>query len=302
MSSPRDVAAGFSITGLLDQSSKTRERYPVVEIEVSAIADHPANVAYSMDDDGIRKLAASIAENGLTDIPLVRKMADGSWQMISGHRRKAAFKMLSEDDPAYAKMPCRVIEDISDEQAVTLLHTANYFVRALTITERAAATSALGMEVKLLREKDESLAGVRTEDIKARIIESQTGRKVSGKTIQREERLARRIAENLTPEWAKEADNGNLTAKAIDALCGMTKPDQSSLYERRGRGLATKKLLSDFVVECAGNDRIADPRLAKARQQIVSFLEEPRRNLSDHDLRTLREIADMTARFAKRRY
>lgn len=277
MSSPRDVAAGFSITGLLDQSSKTRERYPVVEIEVSAIADHPANVAYSMDDDGIRKLAASIAENGLTDIPLVRKMADGSWQMISGHRRKAAFRMLSEDDPAYAKMPCRVIEDISDEQAVTLLHTANYFVRALTITERAAATSALGMEVKLLREKDESLAGVRTEDIKARIIESQTGRKVSGKTIQREERLARKIAENLIPEWAKEADSGNLTAKAIDALCGMTKPDQSSLYERRGRSLATKKLLSDFVVECAGSDRIADPRLAKARQQIVSFFEEPRR-------------------------
>ena len=49
MSSPREVAAGFSITGLLDQSSKTRERYPVVEIDVRTIADHPANVTYSMD-------------------------------------------------------------------------------------------------------------------------------------------------------------------------------------------------------------------------------------------------------------
>ena len=77
MSSPREVAAGFSITGLLDQSSKTRERYPVVEIDVRTIADHPANVTYSMDRESIRKLALSIAENGLTDIPLVRKMGDG---------------------------------------------------------------------------------------------------------------------------------------------------------------------------------------------------------------------------------
>ena len=105
MSSPRDVAAGFSITGLLDQSSKTRERYPVVEIDVRTIADHPANVTYSMDRESIRKLALSIAENGLTDIPLVRKMGDGSWQMISGHRRKAAYKLLSREDPSYEKMP-----------------------------------------------------------------------------------------------------------------------------------------------------------------------------------------------------
>ena len=103
MSSTRDVAAGFSITGLLDQSSKIRDRYPVVEIEVSAIADHPANVAYSMDDDGIRKLAAPIAKNGLTDIPLVRKMADGSWQMISEHWRKAAFRSA----PARTASPTR---------------------------------------------------------------------------------------------------------------------------------------------------------------------------------------------------
>lgn len=37
MSSPSDIASGFSISGLLDESSKTRERYPVVEIDVSSI-------------------------------------------------------------------------------------------------------------------------------------------------------------------------------------------------------------------------------------------------------------------------
>ena len=43
--------------------------------------------------------------------------------MISGHRRKAAYALLAKDDPAYERMPCRVIEGIDDEVAV-LANTA----------------------------------------------------------------------------------------------------------------------------------------------------------------------------------
>lgn len=56
--SAAEVAAGFSITGLLDGAARTRERSPVAEIPVADIADHPANVAYSMDEYSIRRLAA----------------------------------------------------------------------------------------------------------------------------------------------------------------------------------------------------------------------------------------------------
>lgn len=223
MSSPSQVAAGFTITGLLDGASRTRGRYPVSEIAVADIADHPANAAYSMDPAGIAELAESIRADGLTDLPLVRKVGDGSWQMVSGHRRKAAYALLAEDDPAYERMPCRVIEGIDDERAVTLLHAANYFTRALTVTERAAATEALRGDAVRLRSEDPSLSGMRVDDVKAAIIERQTGRKVSGKTIAREERLARRIAEDLSPEWAAEADRGNLSAEAVRSLADMPK-------------------------------------------------------------------------------
>ena len=173
MSSPSQVAAGFTITGLLDGASRTRGRYPVSEIAVADIADHPANAAYSMDPTGIAELAESIREDGLTDLPLVRKVGDGSWQMVSGHRRKAAYALLAKDDPAYEKMPCRVIEGIDDERAVTLLHAANYFTRALTVTERAAATEALRGDAVRLRSEDPSLSGMRVDDVKAAIIERQ---------------------------------------------------------------------------------------------------------------------------------
>ena len=67
-----------------------------------------------MDEAGIAQLARSIREEGLTDLPLVRKLDDGGWQMVSGHRRKAAYALLANDDPAYSRIPCRVIRGITD--------------------------------------------------------------------------------------------------------------------------------------------------------------------------------------------
>ena len=68
---------------------------------------------------------------------------------------------------------------------------------------------------------DEPQSVDNTKQAKAAIIERQTGRKVSGKTIAREERLARRIAEDLSPEWAAEVDSGKLIEHAIEAVDGM---------------------------------------------------------------------------------
>lgn len=75
----------------------------------------PSNAVYSMDEASIEALAASIEKDGLTDLPLVR------WRLISDHRRRAAFGLLAKKDSAYRKMGCRIVEDITDEQAVTML-------------------------------------------------------------------------------------------------------------------------------------------------------------------------------------
>lgn len=226
----RATASGFTISGLLDKNAATRSDYPIERIPVGEIADHPENTAYSMDDAGIAQLAKSIEKEGLTDLPLVRKLDDGSWQMVSGHRRKAAYAMLAEEDERYAQIPCRIIRGISDEQSVMLLHAANYFVRNLTMTERAAASRALGMEVERMRVENPELSGMRTEDIKAAIISEQTGRKVSGKTIQRQESLARKIEEDLVAGWREAALSDSLSADAVNALAKMEPDEQERLF------------------------------------------------------------------------
>ena len=241
MASVSEIAKGFTISGLIDADARTRERFRIAEIPVAEIADHPANVVYSMDEDGIRDLAASIRKDGITDLPLVRRLADGGYQMISGHRRKAAYRMLSEDDPAFEKLPCRVVDEMSDDDALVLLHTANYFTRELNVLERAEASRALGTEVAEMRKSDPSLKGVRTEDIKAAIISAHTGRKVSGKTVQRQERTARLVEEGLIPEWREEAIAGNLTDADIERLSKLDADEQRRLFAAGERPRAPRE-------------------------------------------------------------
>lgn len=289
------AASGFSITGLLDAQSKTRERYPVTEISVADLRDHPNNAIYSMDESEIAKLARSIEKNGLTDLPLVRKLANGSWQMLSGHRRKAAFRLLSETDPRFEKMPCRVVDSVSDAQALTLLHTANLFTRQLSATERAAASRALGAEVEQMRAMTPELIGRRTEDIKAAIISEQTGRKISGKTVRRQEALADKI-EKLTPSWKQIAEKRELSAEAVERLSHMSAAEQDVLYERAGKAAATKRELGAFIATATAEASVADKDLLRADRALKTFVARCPGELSPQDRTVVDSIAKSLAR------
>ncbi|WP_283171471.1 AAA family ATPase [Curtanaerobium respiraculi] len=300
MSARSDVAAGFSISGLLDSSSKTRSRFPVVEIPVSEIGDHPENTAYSMDEAGIRALADSIGRDGLTDLPLVRKLPDGSWQMLSGHRRKAAYAMLAKRDGAYAKMPCRVVEGVDDAQALVLLHTANYFVRELSITERAAATRALGIEVGRKRLEDPSLSGKRTEDVKADILAEQTGRRVSGKTIRREEALAKAIEDDLADEWKAAADTGEISAKTVSLLAALPRAEQSRIASEVSLEGLGKRQRTDAIQAAIGSVTRPDARLSRSRKNLAGYAASMGATIAKADLETIGEIAGIVRELQER--
>ena len=66
----------------------------VVSLPINIIKDfhdHPFHV--ELDDDML-KLIDSIKENGMLMPALVRPTSDGSYEMVSGHRRKFAMNYL----------------------------------------------------------------------------------------------------------------------------------------------------------------------------------------------------------------
>lgn len=197
--------------------------------------------------------------------------------MLSGHRRKAAYALLAKDDLAFAKMPCRVVESISDEHALALLHTANLFTRELSATERAAATKALGLEVKRLREDDPGMRGRRTEDIKADIISAQTGKTISGKTVRRQEATADKITNTLFPGWAQAADANLLSAHAVELLADMDAGKQETLFGKWANRKMDKRDTTALIESGTDtDDDKPDRRLVAAESNLRRYASDAR--------------------------
>lgn len=105
----------------------------VMTIPIDKITDfkeHPFHV--TMDED-MAKLIDSIKENDMLMPALVRPKKDGTYEMISGHRRKFALSQLGRE-----KMNV-IIRDLDDDQATILMVDSNIQRENIYPSERGYA-------------------------------------------------------------------------------------------------------------------------------------------------------------------
>lgn len=105
----------------------------VMTIPINKIKDfegHPFHVA--MDED-MAKLIDSIKENDMLMPALVRPKPDGTYEMISGHRRKFAMSQLGRNEMNV------IIRDLDDDQATILMVDSNIQRENIYPSERGYA-------------------------------------------------------------------------------------------------------------------------------------------------------------------
>lgn len=105
----------------------------VTTIPIDKITDfkgHPFHV--TMDED-MAKLIDSIKENDMLMPALVRPKKDGSYEMISGHRRKFALSQLGRKEMNV------IIRDLDDDQATILMVDSNIQRENIYPSERGYA-------------------------------------------------------------------------------------------------------------------------------------------------------------------
>lgn len=105
----------------------------VMTIPIDKIKDfkeHPFHV--TMDED-MAKLIDSIKENDMLMPALVRPKKDGSYEMISGHRRKFALSQLGRKEMNV------IIRDLDDDQATILMVDSNIQRENIYPSERGYA-------------------------------------------------------------------------------------------------------------------------------------------------------------------
>lgn len=105
----------------------------VMTIPIDKITDfkeHPFHV--TMDED-MAKLIDSIKENDMLMPALVRPKKDGTYEMISGHRRKFALSQLGRKEMNV------IIRDLDDDQATILMVDSNIQRENIYPSERGYA-------------------------------------------------------------------------------------------------------------------------------------------------------------------
>ena len=84
--------------------------------DIQPFKDHPFRVEA---DEELEQLKKSIQENGVMTPAIVRRLPDGGYQMISGHRRMAACKALGLE-----RMPA-IPREMDDDTATMMMVDAN---------------------------------------------------------------------------------------------------------------------------------------------------------------------------------
>lgn len=98
--------------------------------KIDSFKDHPFHVN---NDESLKELANSIKENGLYTPLTVRLKEDGRYELISGHRRKAAMELLGiTETEAYVK-------ELVDEEATIEMVDSNMYREKILPSEKAFA-------------------------------------------------------------------------------------------------------------------------------------------------------------------
>ena len=157
--------------------------------------NHPFRV---LDDDRMMETVESVKEYGVLVPIIARPMADGGYEIVSGHRRKRACELAGLNEiPA-------IVRDLDDDEAVIIMVDSNLQRENILPSERAKAYQMKLEAIKHQGERRDLTSRQLVGKLEAAaLIGQDTGE--SGRQIQRILRL-----NNLEPPLIDKVDAGKL--------------------------------------------------------------------------------------------
>lgn len=178
------------------EASRQQEQIQRLAIsELHPFKDHPFRV---LDDDRMMETVESVKEYGVLVPIIARPMADGGYEIVSGHRRKRACELAGMNEiPA-------IVRDLDDDEAVIIMVDSNLQRENILPSERAKAYQMKLEAIKHQGERRDLTSRQLVGKLEAAdLIGQDTGE--SGRQIQRILRL-----NNLEPPLIDKVDAGKL--------------------------------------------------------------------------------------------
>ena len=241
------------------------KRDSVQDIPISQISDFPEHPFKVKQDEAMLEMAESVRKYGVLVPGLVRQLEDGSYQMVSGHRRKLASELAGRDT-----IPC-IVRDLTDDEAVIIMVDSNLQRERVLPSEKAFAYK---MKLDAMRRQ-----GQRTDLTSTPVVEKLKGKdalssaivgKTSGDSYEQVRRFIRLT--NLIPEILDMVDDGRIAFRPAVELSYLTEQEQSALYDTMGREDCTPSLAQAIKMKAFSRDG----KLTDA--VILSIMEEEKPN------------------------
>ncbi len=210
------------------------KRDVVLDLPLDQIGDFPNHPFKVRQDDAMMEMMESVQLHGVLVPGLVRQLADGSYQMVSGHRRKLASRLAGLDT-----LPC-IVRDLTDDEAIIVMVDSNLQREKVLPSEKAFAYK---MKLEAMRRQ----AGRPSKGNAAPV-----GQNFGGKTsrdllaaespdshsqIQRYIRLT-----YLLPEILAMVDDSKIAFRPAVELSYLAEKEQRILYDAMGHADCTPSL------------------------------------------------------------
>lgn len=191
----------------------------VVEIAMERLhpfENHPFKIK---QDDQMKDLQESVKKYGILNPLIVRPRIDGTYEIISGHRRKYAAEQLG-----YQKLPV-IIRVLNDEEAIVYMVDSNLQREKVSPSEKAFAYKMKYQAIK--RKSGRRKSGQVDHNIGKRSIEL-VGEEYgdSPKKVQRYIKIT-----DLIPEMLAKVDDGTMGFTPAVHLSFLKEQEQKEMLE-----------------------------------------------------------------------
>ncbi len=188
------------------------------EIEIRRIHAFPNHPFKVLDDEKMDTLVDSIRENGILNPVIVRPDQSGNYEMISGHRRLHAAKIVG-----LKKVPA-IVKEMSDDEAIIKMVDANIQREEILPSERAFSFKMKMEAMSRQGQRNDLTSGQNVPKLTSDVIGEENG--MSGRQVKRYIRLT-----ELIPELLECTDNKKIGLVMAVDLSYLDEQVQKWVYE-----------------------------------------------------------------------
>ena len=201
------------------QAQRDYEKAEKVEqIDINKITDFPNHPFKVINDDKMQDMVESVKKYGVILPVIVRKKDDGTYEMISGHRRKKACELAG-----IKQIRC-IVKDLSDDEATILMVDSNIQREEILPSEKAFAYK---MKLEAMKHQGKNI-DIDESETSAPMVQKLTSREILGNEVGESRENIRRYIRltYLIPELLEQVDLKRIAFRPAVELSYLSEENQ----------------------------------------------------------------------------